>query len=156
MGPLTAGYAGGVVSRHDLGSWMEGPSPSGNQQWPGQRLGRPEAGPGSIARFGPRAAALLIDWVICSLLSAAFFGYDSFATLYLFLAEQILFVGFFGYSIGHRILRMQVQTLDGRPAGYLTAIIRSVLLCLVIPALIIDTDQRGIHDRVRRTGLFRI
>ncbi|RJT79346.1 RDD family protein [Arthrobacter cheniae] len=145
-----------MVNRNDLGSWMGGPSPSGNQQWPGQRLGRPESGPGSIARFGPRAGALLIDWLICSVLSAAFFEYDSFATLYIFLIEQILFVGFFGYSIGHRIFRMQVQTLDGKPAGYLTALIRSVLLCLVIPAFVIDTDQRGLHDRARATGLFRI
>lgn len=152
----SAGRLSGVVNRRDLGSWLEGPSPSGNQQWPGQRLGRPESGPGSIARFGPRATALLIDWLICSLLSAAFFDYDSLATLLIFLVEQILLVGFFGYSIGHRLLRMQVQTLDGRPAGYLSAVIRSVLLCLVIPPLIIDVDQRGVHDRVRRTGLFRI
>ncbi len=145
-----------MVNRSDLGSWMEGSPPSGNQQWPGQRLGRPEYGPGSIARFVPRAVALLIDWTLCSLLSAAFFGYDGFATLFIFLVEQILLVGFFGYSIGHRMLRMQVQTLDGRPAGYLTAVIRAVLLCLVIPALIIDADQRGLHDRARSTGLFRI
>ncbi|WDF34573.1 RDD family protein [Arthrobacter agilis] len=145
-----------MVNRGDIGSWMEGPPPSNGQQWPGQRLGRPESGPGSIARFGPRAAALLIDWLICSLASAAFFGYDSFATLYIFLAEQILLIGFFGYSIGHRFLRMQVQTLDGRPAGYLTAVIRSVLLCLVIPVFVIDADQRGLHDRARGTGLFRI
>jgi uncharacterized RDD family membrane protein YckC len=145
-----------VVNRKNIGSWMEGPPPSGDQQWPGQRLGRPESGPGSIARFPPRAGALLIDWVLCSLISAAFFDYDGFATLYIFLVEQILFVGFFGYSIGHRLLRMQVQTLDGRPAGYLTAIVRSVLVFLVIPAFIIDADQRGLHDRARNTGLFRI
>ncbi|WP_104179419.1 RDD family protein [Arthrobacter sp. B0490] len=145
-----------MVDRNDVGSWMEGPPPSGDQDWPGQRLGRPEAGPGSLARFAPRAGALLIDWIICSLISAAFFGYDGFATLYIFLVEQVLFVGFFGYSIGHRVLRMQVQTLDGRPAGFLTALIRSVLLCLVVPALVIDADQRGLHDRARATGLFRI
>jgi uncharacterized RDD family membrane protein YckC len=135
---------------------MDGPPLSGGQEWPGQRLGRPESGPGSIARFGPRAAALLIDWLLCSVVSAAFFDYDSFATLFIFLAEQILLVGFFGYSIGHRLLRMQVQTLDGKPAGYLTAVIRSVLLCLVIPVFVIDPDQRGLHDRARTTGLFRI
>ncbi|WP_298252868.1 RDD family protein [uncultured Arthrobacter sp.] len=145
-----------MVNRSDIGSWLDGPPPSGRQDWPGQRLGRPESGPGSIARFGPRAGALLIDWALCSLISAAFFDYDAVATLAVFLAEQVLLVGFFGYSIGHRVLRMQVQTLDGKPAGYLTALIRSVLLCLVIPALIIDVDQRGLHDRVRRTGLFRI
>ncbi|BBE22490.1 RDD family protein [Arthrobacter sp. MN05-02] len=102
-----------------------------------------------------RCAAHRLDPLL-ALLSAAFFGYDGFATLYIFLVEQVLFVGFFGYSIGHRLMRMQVQTLDGRPAGYLTALIRSVLLCLVVPALVLDADQRGLHDRVRNTGLFRI
>lgn len=145
-----------MANRDGLGSWLDGPPPSGEQQWPGQRLGRPEAGPGSIARFGPRAGALLVDWLICSLVSAAFFQYDALAILFIFLAEQILLVGFFGYSIGHRLFRMQVQTLDGKPAGYLTALIRSVLLCLVVPPLIVDADQRGVHDRVRSTGLFRI
>jgi uncharacterized RDD family membrane protein YckC len=144
------------VNRNDLGSWLDGPPPSGGQQWPGQRLGRPQTGPGSIARFGPRAGALLIDWILCSLVSAAFFDYDALAILLIFLVEQVLLVGFFGYSIGHRMLRMQVQTLDGKPAGYLTALIRSVLLCMVVPPLIIDADQRGVHDRVRGTGLFRI
>ncbi len=144
------------MNRNDLGSWLDGPPPSGGQQWPGQRLGRPQTGPGSIARFGPRAGALLIDWILCSLVSAAFFDYDALAILFIFLMEQVLLVGFFGYSIGHRMLRMQVQTLDGKPAGYLTALIRSALLCLVVPPLIIDADQRGVHDRVRGTGLFRI
>jgi uncharacterized RDD family membrane protein YckC len=145
-----------VVNRNDLGSWLNGPPPSGAQQWPGQRLGRPERGPGSIARVGPRVLALIIDWAICTLISQAFFSWDPFATTYVFLIEQILLVGFFGYSIGHRLLRMQVQTLDGRPAGFLTAAIRSVLICLVIPAVIFDADQRGLHDRVRGTVLVRI
>ncbi|MBJ2122163.1 RDD family protein [Arthrobacter sp. MSA 4-2] len=145
-----------MVNRNDVGSWLNGPPPSGAQDWPGQRLGRPKSGPGSIARVGPRVVALLIDWALCTLISQAFFGWDAFATTYLFLLEQILFVGFFGYSIGHRVLSMQVQTLDGRPAGFLTAAIRSVLICLVIPALIFDPDQRGLHDRARGTVLVRI
>ena len=143
-----------MVNRSDVGSWLEGPPPI--QEWPGKRLGRPQHGPGSIARFGRRFGALVIDWALCSAISAAFFGWDGFATTYIFLIEQILLVGFFGYSIGHRVMGMQVQTLDGRPAGYLTAVIRAVLICLVIPAVIFDPDQRGLHDRVRGTVLVRI
>lgn len=135
---------------------MNGPPSRGGAAWPGQRLGRPESGPGSIARLGPRIGAVVIDWALCSLVSAAFFNWDSLATLLIFLVEQILLVGFFGYSIGHRVLRMQVQTLDGRPAGYLSATIRAVLVCLVVPALVFDVDQRGLHDRARGTALVRI
>ncbi len=135
---------------------MNGPPSPGGSAWPGQRHGRPQNGPGSIARLGPRIGAVAIDWALCSLVSAAFFNWDSVATLLIFLGEQILFVGFFGYSIGHRLLRMQVQTLTGRPAGYPTATIRAVLVCLVVPALIFDIDQRGLHDRARGTVLVRI
>jgi hypothetical protein len=52
----------------EIGSWLSGPeptqSPGVDQQpndYPGQRLGLPESGPGSIARFGRRIAALMID-----------------------------------------------------------------------------------------------
>ena len=49
------------------GSWLSGSEPgseSGPNDYPGQRLGLPESGPGSIAGFGRRIAALLIDWFI--------------------------------------------------------------------------------------------
>lgn len=152
----SAGYACLVVSRKDLGSWLGGPPPSGIQQWPGQRLGRPESGPGSIARPGRRVVALMIDWALSSLISAGFFGYDGFATLAVFAAGQILLVGTLGYSIGHRMLGMQVQTIDGRPAGMLAALVRTLLICMVIPAVVFDADQRGLHDCAMRTVLVRI
>lgn len=44
---------------------------------------------------------------------------------------------------------MQVQRLDGTPISPLDALIRTVLLLLVIPAVVMDADQRGVHDRVR-------
>lgn len=119
-------------------------------------MGRPQKGPGSIARPGPRIVALLIDWALCSVISYLFFDYSSFATLGIFVLEQILLVGSFGYSIGHRILSMQVQSVQGRPAGFGAAIVRTLLICLVIPAVVVDRDQRGLHDRAVRTVLVRI
>lgn len=145
-----------VVERRDVGSWLEGPPPSGSQEWPGQRLGRPRGGPGSIARPGRRVGAILIDWALCSLISYSFFNYDAFATLGVFVLEQIVLVGTLGYSVGHRIFGMQVQTLTGGPAGFRAAIVRTLLICLVIPAVIFDPDQRGLHDRAMRTVLVRI
>ena len=35
-------------------------------------------------------------------------------------------------------------------------LVRTVLLCLAIPALIWDRDQRGLHDRGAGTVLVRI
>lgn len=145
-----------MVERRDISSWLEGPPSRGEGHWPGQRLGRPRDGAGSIARPGRRIGALVIDWALCSLISAAFFGYDGMATLGIFALEQMLLVGTLGYSVGHRLFGMQVQHLAGKPAGLGAAIVRTLLICLVIPAVVFDEDQRGLHDRAVGTALVRI
>lgn len=145
-----------MIDRRDISSWLEGPPSRGEGHWPGQRLGRPRDGAGSIARPGRRLGALLVDWALSSLISAAFFNYDSFATLGIFALEQMLLVGTLGYSVGHRVFGMQVQRLEGKPAGLGAAIVRTLLICLVIPAVVFDEDQRGLHDRAVGTVLVRI
>ena len=144
-----------MVDRSDIGSWLEGPPPD-ESTWPGKRLGRPRTGPGSIARVGPRLGAILIDWAIASLIAYWLFGGDDFAILAIFAVEQILLVGLLGYSIGHRVFSLQVQKIDGGPAGIPAAIVRSVLVCLVIPAVVFDADQRGLHDRAMGTVLVKV
>ena len=89
-------------------------SMSNAQQWAGQRLGLPEIGEGSLAKLGRRALALLIDWGLCLAVSQAFAQGNSTVTLLVFGIEQWLLVGTVGYSIGHRILGMQVRRLDGK------------------------------------------
>lgn len=145
-----------MVERKDFSSWLQGPPSRGDGHWPGQRLGRPRAGAGSIARPGRRLGALAVDWVLCSLISAAFFEYNGAATLGIFALEQMLLVGTLGYSVGHRAFGMQVQHIEGRAAGLGAAIVRTFLICLVIPAVVFDEDQRGLHDRAVRTVLVRI
>ena len=49
----------------------------------------------------------------------------------------------------------RVQALAGRPAGFARAAVRALLLCLVIPAVVFDPDQRGLHDRAAETILVR-
>jgi hypothetical protein len=34
--------------------------------------------------------------------------------------------------------------------------VRTLLICLVIPAVVFDEDQRGMHDRAVGTALVRI
>ena len=62
--------------------------------WPGKRLGLPEAGPRSIGRFGRRLGALAVDWGIAYLLSWVFFrpDPDGFATLGIFGVLQVVFL----------------------------------------------------------------
>jgi uncharacterized RDD family membrane protein YckC len=145
-----------VVSRKDLGSWLEGPPPSKEQQWPGQRLGLPQRGPGSIARLGRRVIALMIDWILCYLIAAWLFGGNELSILLIFAVEQLFLVSTLGYSIGHRAVGIQVRKLDGSAAGPLAAVVRTVLLCLVVPAVVFDADQRGLHDRAMGTVLVRM
>lgn len=144
-----------MVDRNDIGSWLSGPDTSGISKYPGERLGLPESGSGSIARAGRRILAIVIDWGIALLISNFAFGGDAWATLAVFAAEQMLLIGTLGYSIGHRVAGIRVLRLGGGAAGPLAAVVRSVLLCLVIPAVIFDPDQRGLHDKAMNTILVR-
>ncbi|MDR7159301.1 RDD family protein [Arthrobacter sp. BE255] len=144
-----------MVDRKDIGSWLTGPDTSGISKYPGERLGLPESGPGSIARAGRRIVAIMVDWGIALLISNLVFGGDSWANLAVFAAEQMLLVGTLGYSIGHRLVGIHVVRLGGAPAGPLAAVVRALLLCLVIPAVIFDPDHRGLHDKAMNTVLIR-
>ena len=124
-------------------------------EWPGKRLGLPESGSRSVARFGRRAGAIVIDWLLAVLISVAFFNYDGWATLAIFAILQIVFLALLSGSIGHLILGMRVVPIRGGWIGVWRPAVRTVLLCIVIPAVIWDRDQRGMHDRLAGTVLVR-
>ena len=133
-------------------------------EYPGQRLDLPEAGPGSVAPFGRRIAALVIDWLVAILVASIFVGEDVWtgegaglwAPLAALAVELTLLDGLLGYSIGRRLLSIAVARIDGRrPVGIPRALLRSVLLCLALPALINDQDRRGLHDLAAGTVVVR-
>lgn len=97
--------------------------------------------------------ALCVDWGLSLIVSAAFFQYDGFASLGIFAATQIVFLSFVSGSVGHVIFRMRVVPLGGVWIGVWRPTVRTLLLCLVIPALIWDRDQRGLHDKAAGTIL---
>lgn len=144
------------MNRRDIGSWLAGPPKSSRQDWPGQRLGRPESGKGSVARVGRRLIGLIIDWAIALLIARLAFDGAQWATMAVFAVEQFILVGTLGYGIGHRIVGIRVVRLNGEWAGPLRGVLRTVLLCLVIPAAVWDADQRGLHDKAADTILVRI
>ncbi len=127
--------------------------PSADQSWPGERLGLPETGPRSVARAGRRIGALVVDWGLSMLVSAGLFQYDGFATLGIFAVTQIVFLMFVNGSIGHIVFRMRVVPIAGGWIGAWRPIVRTLLLCLLIPALVWDKDQRGLHDKAAGTVL---
>jgi len=146
-----------VVSRDEIGSWLEGTP--GGPSTRGARLGLPPDGPGSLAPLGRRIVALLIDWALCWAVSLGFFHGSSWATLLIFLGENVVLVGTAGFTVGHRVLGLRVRRMlpgapDGQP-GPVRALVRSVLVCLVIPAVVWDGDGRGLHDRAAGTAIVR-
>jgi uncharacterized RDD family membrane protein YckC len=122
----------------------------------------PQRGPGSLARFGRRLVAVLVDWFLCDLIAIGFMGYrlgqgglGSFKPLAVFVLMNLLLVGTLGCTIGHRLLGIRVVRLRGAAAGPLHALIRTILLAVVIPAVIWDRDTRGLHDKIAGTVTVR-
>lgn len=128
-------------------------------RWPGERLGRPDHGSGSVARAGRRIGAIFIDWASAMLIALAFTPYESEAYTWVvplvFAVLQVVFIPTIGGSVGQRLLGMYVVPLTGGWVGVWRPIVRTALLMLVIPALIWDSDQRGFHDKIAGTVLVR-
>ncbi|RJN31206.1 RDD family protein [Nesterenkonia natronophila] len=135
---------------------IKGPQDDGTSSgYPGDRLGLPPTGPGALAPWGRRILALFIDWGIASVVSMIWFDYNVWVTLAVFLVLHVALVGFFGVSVGKRLMRLQVVRLHpDRPAavpGPHWALLRALLLLLVIPTVVISPDGRGAHDRIAGT-----
>lgn len=134
-------------------------------EYPGQRLGLPREGRGSIARPGRRIAALLIDVASAGLIGFAFFSTpdpvtgvpfaNPIATNLIFFAVQILFIPLIGGSPGHRLMGMRLELASGGWVGLWRPIVRTLLLAVIIPAVVWDADQRGLHDKAVGTVLVR-
>lgn len=109
----------------------------------------------TVPSIGKRFAALLVDWILCLLVSGLFVGDLRTATwepLAVLVVEYALFLGIFGQTVGMRLAKIRcVDTTDGRAIGIARAALRGFLLCLVIPGLIMDRQRRGLHDKAARS-----
>ena len=109
---------------------------------------------GDVAGFGRRLAALALDWLASIGISLLLFRQvaygspeSSVAILMIFAAEVILLTWLTGSSFGQRLLGITVVRTDGRRLGLGRVALRTLLLCLVVPAVVVDSDGRGLHDR---------
>ena len=151
------------------GTWLSGlgaagisPRPAGS--WPGERLGLPEAGSGSVVGFGPRLGAVLVDLLVATLIGALL---NSFVRSPDFASRQGASVGALliiytallptaGQTFGMRLLKLRVvRLLDGGPLSVGGAFVRAVLVVLTIPALFTDRDSRGWHDKAVGSAIVR-
>jgi uncharacterized RDD family membrane protein YckC len=150
-------------------SAQSGAGPTDDFRYPGNRLGLPEAGPGSVAGWGRRIAGLFVDWLIAGLIASAIVGKPvwaggndlSTAQLVTFFAMTAILTGLGGATIGHRLLGLRVIPTKQGGTGYAAQVgllggaIRALLICLVIPAVIYDRDRRGLHDKAADTVVVR-
>lgn len=146
--------------RRTAGSWLSGARAAGaDLGYPGERMGLPEQGPGSVAGYGRRLIALVVDWLLAMLISGvltAVFHWSpmtrSFTTLAVFGVLAWVLTAIFGTTAGKRLAGLRVAGLDGgRRVGALWAFERAVLLVLLVPAVLWDRDHRGLHDRAAGT-----
>lgn len=123
-------------------------------RWPGENLGLPEKGQGSLAPWRTRITALVLDWAISMMLAWAIFGigairgndWRAFTILGVFYVQSTLLTALTGSSAGKLIARIGIIRVDWQPLGFFRAAARQFMLCLVIPALVIGPDRRGLHD----------
>lgn len=138
----------------------------------GGGLGLPASGPGSLAPTGQRLFAFVVD-AIASSLVAALFGArsrtgSSFADRlpgsWAFLPLAVDYV--VGSLVAGRTLGMYLFGLrliplrlvrSGQPVGIdvVRAVVRTALLFLLVPALVVDRDGRGLQDRLTDTAVVR-
>lgn len=152
------------------GTWLSGLAAAGvdtrpDGGWRGRRWGLPPEGPGAVATPGSRFAAFVLDVLFSALIGALVRQLlDGRTTLDLGLADEVAFAvqvllltTLTGQSLGKRVLGIRVVRLaaqDG-PPGFLPAAIHTALVMLVLPAVFVDRDGRGLHDKAAGTLVVR-
>ncbi len=153
------------MERRDVASWLQGPRQTLEEQgyefgYRGERLGLPPVGPGSVAPIGRRLLALIIDWFASMLVAGLIFrgqGEDrALDTLLVFAVMTMVLVSLGGASFGHRLMGVRVVSVNnGGAVNPIRVIGRTLLLCLVVPAVIWDRDGRGLHDKAAESVVVR-
>ena len=128
-------------------------------QYPGASIGLPASGRGSLATWRARVAAILIDWAASMAFAAgmvgpgAITGHDwrAWMPYLVFFVEGAVLTALVGGSFGQLIARIGVARLDARPVEWWRAVLRTVLKCLVIPAIVVGAERRGLDDLMLAT-----
>ena len=149
-----------------MGNWLDGPSePLPEGVWPGRGYGLPESGRGSVAPTGKRLLALLLDLLVgflvgglvSSLLDDPDPGLRSTVATAAFAVQLLVLQSLTGQSVGMRLAGIRVARL-AQPAalpGFLPVAVRTALICLILPPLLMDQNGRGLHDKAGGTVVLR-
>lgn len=112
----------------------------------------------TAAGFGRRALAIVVDWTASMLVALVWLGADQYATteyqfttLAVFFGEITIFTWLTGASFGQRLTGVRIRSIDGGRVSLPRLAARTALICVVIPAVVYDSDGRGLHDRAARS-----
>ena len=132
--------------------------PPSQERVRGASLGLPAEGPGSLAPFGTRVGAFLVDAVGSALVAGLFTAPDLPGNWSL-LAFAVVTVGtlvVFGQTPGMRLLGLRLAHPEpGKRLAPWRGVVRTALLLLLVPALVVDANGRGLHDRLTDTAVVR-
>jgi uncharacterized RDD family membrane protein YckC len=106
------------------------------------------------ASLAARLGALVVDWMLCVLIARIFGPINERPWLasVVLIAEYAVLLGIFGQTPGMALTKVRVVSVpEGGPIGVLRGFVRGVLLALLVPALIMDADRRGLHDKAARS-----
>jgi uncharacterized RDD family membrane protein YckC len=124
----------------------------------GASLGLPGDGPGSLAPFGTRVGAFLIDALGAALVAGLFTAphLPGNWSLLAFGVLTVVTLVAFGQTPGMRVLRLRLAHPQAeRRLALWRGVVRTALLMLLVPALVVDADGRGLHDRLTDTAVVR-
>src|SRR5690349_2953987 len=133
--------------------------PPPSQERPrGASLGLPSEGAGSLAAFSTRAGAFLIDAFAAALVAGLFTAPELPGnwSLLSFGVITVVALVLAGQTPGMRLLGLRLaHPRPGERLALWRAVVRTALLCLLLPALLVDADGRGLHDRLTDTAVVR-
>lgn len=122
---------------------------------PSSRLDLPERGRGSAAPLGRRLGALMIDGAVCLLIASLYRGFRWESQHYLnvgvLFVEYLVLLPIGGQTLGMWVARIRVVSTTGRRLSPWWVALRTLLLFLLVPAVILDRERRGLHDRASGT-----
>jgi uncharacterized RDD family membrane protein YckC len=132
--------------------------------YPGQRLGLPAEGRGALASWQQRITALAVDWAASMVVAIGLFGigvvngsggWRAWMVMAVYFVESTVLCTLAAGSFGQLVTRIAVVRLEAAPLGLLRSAARAVLVCVVIPAVVIGADRRGLHDVAVGTVVIR-
>jgi uncharacterized RDD family membrane protein YckC len=133
-------------------------SPPSQQRVRGASLGLPASGPGSLAAFSTRVVAFFVDALLAAVVAALFTAPQlpgNWSLLPFGLIYVVTLVAF-GQTPGMRLLGLRLaHPREGQRLALWRAVVRTALLMLLVPALLVDADGRGLHDRLTQTAVVR-